>query len=498
MTSIWLHKTRPPAHPPLTPGRRFDVLVVGGGLTGLTTALLLAEQGVSAAVLEARRLGAVTTGNTTGKISLLQGTRASSIGRKHGIALLHDYLTANREAQHWLLRYCEDHGIAVQREPAYTYVQTPDGTDLIRAELDLTRKAGLPTTFTTDLDVPFPNHGAVRLDDQAQLDAIEVIDALAADLDARGVPIFEETRVQGRASDSGPDHVLHTDHGDVAAGTVVLATGTPILDRGGFFARVTAQRSYAAAFRVSEPIPRGMYLSADDPTRSVRYAPTPEGTLLLVGGSGHTVGRTRSARAHADDVVDWTRTWFPSAEPLYRWSAQDYRAGAQLPYAGPILPGNHRILVATGYAKWGLTNAVAAAHVLTADVVGKRPSWAHAFTTWSPRELAALPALLRDNGAVGAQLSAGWATALASKKDQQGPPPEGAGRVERRGLTPTAVSTVDGRTRSISAVCPHLGGILAWNDAEHTWDCPLHGSRFAADGTLLEGPATHPATGGND
>ncbi|MBF6175717.1 FAD-dependent oxidoreductase [Nocardia blacklockiae] len=497
MTSIWLRRPRPPARPPLTPGQRFDVLVVGGGLTGLTTALLLAERDLRVAVVEARRLGAVTTGNTTGKVSLLQGTRAGSISRTHGIRALHDYLAANRAGMDWLLRYCDDHAIAVQREPAYTYAQTPEGTDLLRAELDATRKAGLPTRFVDDLDVPFPVHGAVRLDDQAQLDAIEVIDALAADLDARGVPIFEETRVRGRGGDSGADHVLHTDRGDVAARTVVLATGTPILDRGGFFARVTAQRSYAAAFRVTEPIPGGMYLSADDPTRSIRYAPTEDGTLLLVGGSGHPVGRTTAARAHADDVVEWTRTWFPSAEPVYRWSAQDYRAGAQLPYAGPILPGNHRILVATGYAKWGLTNAVAAAHVLAADIAGERPPWAGVFTTWGPRELAGLPTFLRDNGAVGLRLSTGWAGALAAKASDAAPP-EGTGRVERRGLSPTAVSTVDGRTRRISAVCPHLGGVLCWNDAEHTWDCPLHGSRFAPDGTLLEGPATHPAAAAGD
>ncbi|WP_280384403.1 FAD-dependent oxidoreductase [Nocardia wallacei] len=493
MTSIWLHNPRPPVHSPLPPGHRYDVVVVGGGLTGLTTALLLAEQGVEVAVLEARRLGAVTTGHTTGKISLLQGTRASAIARRHGIAVLRDYLAANREGQQWLLRYCVEHDIPVQREAAITYVQSADDTELVRAELSATRKAGLPTYFVDDLGVPFPNHGAVRLDDQAQLDAIAVIDALAADLDAREVPIFEGTRVHGARSRG--DRILHTDQGDVAAHTIVLATGTPILDRGGFFARLSAQRSYAAAFRVAEPLPRGMYLSADTPVRSLRYVPDEHGDLLLVGGNGHEVGRTRSARAHADELTAWARSWFPTAEPLYQWSAQDYRPTAQLPYAGPIRPGDHRVLVATGYAKWGLANAVAAAHVLVADIVGKRPPWASAFAAWNPRELAALPTLLRDNGAVGARLSAGWAGALVPRRGSADPPPEGRGRVERRGWSPTAVSTVDGRTCRISAVCPHLGGILAWNDAEQTWDCPLHGSRFAADGTLLEGPATRAAAG---
>lgn len=494
MTSLWLHDFHPRSRPPLRPGLHFENVVVGGGLTGLVTALLLAEQGAEVAVVEADRIGRGTTGNTTGKISLLQGVRASEIRTAHSDGVLSDYVEANREGQRWLLRYCVEHDVAVQRAPAFTYAQTDRAVPVLRAEFDATRIAGLPTTLVEHLDVPFPNHGAVRLDDQAQLDAIEVVAALARDLDARNVPIFESTRVRGLHS-TGNQQVLATEHGEVTARTVVLATGTPILDRGGFFARLEPQRSYAAAFMVPGPFPHEMYLSADAPARSLRYVPTDHGDLLLVGGNGHGVGRTGSAAAHADGLVRWTQRIFPGAEPVARWSAQDYHPIGQLPYVGPLLPRRDRVLVASGFAKWGLTNAVAAAQTLAGRIVGKPPEWSRVYNTWHPRELTGALSAIKANSAVALYLSAGWlgfAPRDAVRAD--GAPAEGRGHIERHGLHPTAVSTVNGRTCQVSAICPHLGGILRWNDAEKSWDCPLHGSRFTHDGRVIEGPATRPLT----
>ncbi|MGK8488694.1 FAD-dependent oxidoreductase [Nocardia asiatica] len=492
MTSLWLHEAQVPARLRLTPGSRFDTVVIGAGLTGLVTALLLVERGVEVAVVEGRRVGAGTTGATTGKISLLQGTRAQQIARHHSDDVLRDYVAANREGQEWLLRFCAAHGVAVDRVAALTYAQSEDEMPAVRAEYAATQKAGLPTELLGDPDVPFPAHGAVRLADQAQLDPMALLAALAADVEAHGAPIYESTLVRGVQHGAQGDLVVSTEHGDLGARRVVLATGIPILDRGGFFARLVPQRSYLAAFTLDEPIPRDMYINAGSPTRSLRRAQGPDGELLLVGGNGHVVGRGGSTREKVEDLVRWTRTWFPSAEPTHRWSAQDYSPVAELPYVGPLLPGQHEIQVATGYAKWGLTNGVAAAIALAGRLTGAPPRWAGALASWRPDELKALPAVTKANGSVAQHLSAGWLR-VATHHDG-GAPPEGCGTVLREGLHPTAVCTVDGSTNRVSAVCPHLYGIVNWNDAERTWDCPLHGSRFAADGTLLEGPATSSLT----
>lgn len=489
MTSLWMNDAESPARPRLTAGSRFDTVVVGAGLVGLATALLLAIDGREVAVLEARRVGAGTTGASTAKISLLQGTRAQTIAHRHGIAALSRYVAGNLEGLDWLLNFCADHDIATQRVPALTYAQNDAEMAAVRAEFEATGAVGLPTELVDDLDVAFPAFGAVRLREQAKVDPMAMLAALAAEVEAHGVPIFESTRAQNLHHRDG-DVVIGTEHGEVSAADVVVATGTPIFDRGGFFARLTAKRSYLAALRVPGAVPQEMYVSAGQPIRSLRVYPAAEGDVLLVGGSGHEVGREDSAQAHVERLLAWAGEWFPGAELLNRWSAQDYHPIGELPYVGPLLPGRDNVLVATGFAKWGMTNGAAAALALAGRLTGHLPPWAEVFATWRPREVTSVVAGARANTTVGRYLSTGWLELFGA--DAGTTPPDGCGRIERHGLRPTAVSTVDGVTTEVSAVCPHLYGIVHWNDAERTWDCPLHGSRFAPDGTVIEGPATQP------
>ncbi|MFC4373692.1 FAD-dependent oxidoreductase [Nocardia halotolerans] len=489
MTSLWLNHAEVPARLRLTPGSRYDTVVIGAGLVGLATALLLAEDGREVAVLEAKRVGAGTTVSSTAKISVLQGTRGQTIARRHGIATLARYATANLAGLDWLLNFCAEHDVSAQRVAALTYAQHAGEKAAVRAELDATRAAGLPTEFVDDLDVPYPFHGAVRLREQAQVDPMALLAALAAQVESHGAPIFESTRAQS-LHHRDDEVVIGTEHGEVTASDVVVATGTPIFDRGGFFARLTAQRSYLAAFRAPGPVPQEMFVSAGAPIRSMRVFPAPDGEVLLVGGSGHDVGREQSANTHVQELLDWTGRWFPGAELLYRWSAQDYHPVGELPYVGPLLPGRDNVLVATGFAKWGLTNGAAAALALFGRLTGNRPPWAETLATWRPGDVASVPAGARVNATVAQYLSTGWLHLIGAGEHTV--PPEGCGRIQRHGLHPTAVATVDGKTTEVSAICPHLYGIVHWNDAERTWDCPLHGSRFTPQGTVIEGPATHP------
>ncbi|MDJ0363013.1 FAD-dependent oxidoreductase [Rhodococcus sp. H29-C3] len=486
-TSLWLDRPKQSPYDSIDYGQKYDTVVVGAGLTGLITALMYARAGDSVAVIEARALGAVTTGNTTGKISMLQGTKLSSIASKHTQQQVRRYVDGNTAGQSWLLDYCATRDIAVQRETAYTYATSTEGLDAVREEMRLALSAGIDATYTTTTELPYDVVGAVAVPDQAQFDPMDAIEALAEDSVTEGADIAEGTRVRG--VHRGRRHVeVTTDRGTLRCGRVVLATGTPTLDRGGFFARLEPLRSYAAAYEVDGPIPRGMYISVDSPSRSLRYAPTAAGDLLLVGGNGHVVGREPSPQCQVEDLDSWTAEHFPGARRRYRWSAQDYQSIDVLPYAGPLLPGDDRICIATGYDKWGMTNAAAAAMVLTHRAFGGDLPWAGAYDSWNVRQLAGAVDAVRLNVNVAVNLTKGWIAPLSSSS-QSPPPEEGQGRIER-GVVPKAVCTVDGVTHTVSAVCPHLRGIVAWNNAEMSWDCPLHGSRFAADGTVLEGPVT--------
>lgn len=478
-----------------------DVAVVGAGITGLITAVLLARAGKNVLVLEARTVGAGASGNTTAKLSLLQSTHLSKILARHGRSTARAYVEGNREGMEWVLHHCDTHGIDVQREDAYTYAQSARGVPSARAEWLACSAVGLPVTWDNRADVPFSFHGGVRLPDQAQFDPVPFLDSLVVELLDRGGRLVEGARVRKVASD-GDGLRLHVNTGggeqtadgteadsEVSARQLVLATGIPILDRGGYFARLKPSRSYCMAYQVPGPITRAMMISTDSPTRSVRYAPTDDGELLIVGGAGHPVGRKKSPSKALAELDEWTREHFPGAERTHYWSAQDYTPIDQLPYVGPILPNNEKIFVATGFNKWGMTNGPAAALALSSRILGGRMDWAGAFASWSPHELSGVTTALTANMEVGFNLARGWVTP-ATRIGRRDPKPDEGGVVSGPPWDLQARCVVDGVEHVVSPVCTHLGGIVNWNDADKAWECPLHASRFAPDGTLLEGPAT--------
>ena len=492
MTALW-QLTGPsiPVSPPdpAPVERRFDTVVAGAGLTGLVTAVLLARAGQRVAVLEARTVGAVTTGNTTGKLSLLQGSVLSDVRSHAGDEAVQAYAEANREGQAWLVRELERLGLQVERQDAVTFVHDAGNLDALERELAACEVAGVPASWADDTGLPFETAGAIGLAAQVQLQPVEVLAALAVELLERGGEIHEHRRV--REVESTDDGLrVHTKDGAVLADRCVLATGVPILDRGLFFARLAPSRSFVTAYEVADGrAPRGMHVSIDAPDRSLRTARGTRGeTLVLVGGGAHTTGRGGDTVRTLAELDTWAQDRLGVGHRVAWWAAQDYERHSSLPFAGPLPGGGGRIFTATGYQKWGMTNAVAAGLSLVSQMLGGRLDWAETLRNAGPGVAGVVDAV-RTNAEVAAHVASDWAQAMFTGPIKDDDVAEGEGVVVREGAHPVAVSRVDGRVCRVSGVCTHLGGILNWNPAERSWDCPLHASRFAPDGELLEGPA---------
>jgi len=480
--------------------RDADVVVVGAGLTGLITALLLRRAGRSVTVLDASAPGALASGGNTGKLSLLQGSVLSSIRAHHPAALVRAYVEANREGAAWLTAFADAEGVPYTRRTAYSYAQGRAGATTVADEAAAAAEAGLEVHRVLPgagasggaAALPFPIVDAVALDDQVAIDPYALVRALTARLIAEGGAVHGGIRATGIRVVPHP-HV-RTAGGEVRAEHIVLATGTPVVDRGLTFAKTRGLRSYCVAFAVPGAVPDGMFLSVDGPTRSLRSVTPSDGPAtaqLIVGGEGHPVGHAASEKAGVEALVAWTRAHFPGAEPVTWWSAQDYQSHNLIPFIGTLPRSAGRVSFATGYGKWGLGLAPAAALRILAETTGtpwrERSRWMRQFAT-----RLTVPADLARGGVetlkVAQAAVSGWVG--AERRAVPVPQPaEGQGVVAQRGGIPVGVSTVDGHTRAVRAVCPHLGGVLSWNDADCTWDCPLHASRFAPDGTRLEGPA---------
>jgi glycine/D-amino acid oxidase-like deaminating enzyme/nitrite reductase/ring-hydroxylating ferredoxin subunit len=459
--------------------------VVGGGITGVTAALLLKQAGATVAVLEARTVGSGTTGYTTAKVTSLHQLVYTELASSFGEQGARTYGEANQAGLKRIVRFADELGIEcdLRRKPNYTYADDASGLGDVEREAELARRLGLPATLTTDIDLPFDVAGAVRFGDQAEFHPLRYLLGLAEQVPGAGSHVFEHARVL--SVDQGEPCRVVANGRTVTADHVIVATGMPILDRGLYFARESPQRSYCIAVQTRRDAPQGMYISAGEPIRSIRSHLLNGRELVLIAGEGHKPGAGDPVASYRR-LTEWAHRHFDVESVEYRWAAHDYMPADGMPYVGRLWPLSGRVLTATGFRKWGLANGTAAAMMLSDRIQGKENPWAQTFDSTRVKPLAAGPGIVKEG------IQDAWYLAADRIRKRSGlralSPGEGA--VVSAGRRQVAVSRDgDGELHAVSARCTHLGCIVSWNAAEHTWDCPCHGSRFEPGGGVIQGPA---------
>lgn len=481
--SIWLDTTPSTQYPSLQPGLHVDVAIAGGGLAGITTALLLQESGRSVALIEGRRIAEGVTGNTTAKLTSQHGLIYDHLIRHAGEEKAALYARANQAAIEFVADQIGARGIDADfsRVDAFICAQHPPDAPAIEAEVEAARRLGLPASFETDLPLPLPAPAAIRFSNQARYHPRKYLLALAAGLVKAGGHIFEQTRVLDL--EEGEPCTITTDMGDITAGAVVIATHAPAIDKALYFARLSSYRSYVLALELDGPPPAGMYL-CENPFWSLRSHPVPGGELLFVGGEKHKTGEGGDTEERYRRLEQWARAHFSVRAVRNRWSTQDNWTPDRVPYIGKAAPGSKHLYVATGFGGWGMTGGAVAGMLLSDLILGRENDWARLYDP-NRFNLESVGPVVREGIAVARHFVG---DRLAHPELPKPGPGEGA--IVDTGKGKIALyQDEDGTLHRLSPACTHMGCLLNWNPAERTWDCPCHGSRYAANGAVIQAPA---------
>jgi glycine/D-amino acid oxidase-like deaminating enzyme/nitrite reductase/ring-hydroxylating ferredoxin subunit len=486
--SYWVESTSSSAYPQLEGGADADVCVVGAGLVGITTAILLQEGGRDVVLVEMDGVVRGVTGYTTAKVTSGHGLIYASLESSHGAETARGYAQANEAGLERVAELVDRYSIDCdfERKANYAYCERPDDVDDIRAEVDAAARAGLDVSLVTETSLPFPVAAAIELRDQAQFHPRKYLLALLDVFTSNGGRVFEKTRATG--INEGAPCVVETIGGEVRARHVVLATHYPFVDRALLFPRVHPKRSYVVA-GPADRLPEGMFISSTQPTRSVRTIPDGERTLLLVSGEGHSTGQEYETEERYENLNRWGAEHF-GLRTEYRWSTQDGSSLDQLPYVGTIRRGTDDVYTATAFNKWGFTNGTTAAEIISDAILGRTNEWAELFDVHRVTVKQSAEKFVSENTKVAIHFVRD--RALHPQRTNVEDLAPGEAGVHRAGTQMIAAYRDEaGVLHQVSAICTHLRCVVSWNPAEKTWDCPCHGSRFDFDGRVIQGPAVH-------
>lgn len=488
---IWKHFAEIKSYPPLTKNISVGVAIIGGGITGITAGKLLAESGVSVAVLESHSVGSGTTGHSTGNLYFTVDGHLSALESKYDTDTVKDVAESRWQAllqiQQWVKNLELDCDFKIV--PWHMYSSNGRNKNIIRKELQTAQRAELPFSTAVKGKIPFPMTDAVTIPDQAQINPMRYVQELATSLDSGQCQIYEQTRVSSVEKMNG-QYRLMTSGGTITADHVIHATHTP---KGIKFVQTLLgpYREYGIACRVDDTNhPEGIFwgLYEKGTVISTRIYHRNEETFLIVVGRPHKVGHKEENKQVIASLEDFARQHFNVRGTAFRWGGQHYRPADLLPFIGPVKKGAKEF-IATGFSTDGLVYGTLSAMIIRDQITGQNSKWVNLYDATRKQPLKSGPKFLKEN----IDVATHYLKDLTTAKDTFDQLKAGDGKVVKKDGKRLAVHrNEDGELQVLSAVCTHMGCNVHWNQAEQTWDCPCHGSRFDTDGTVIEGPAFEP------
>jgi glycine/D-amino acid oxidase-like deaminating enzyme/nitrite reductase/ring-hydroxylating ferredoxin subunit len=469
------------------PGPSADVVVVGAGIAGLSVAYHLLRAGRSVLVLERAAVGAGETGRSSAHLADALDDRYHLLERAHGRTGARLAAESHRAAIESIAAIAAQEGIecGFERLDGYLFSYAEDSPRELEREYAAARRAGLAVELVPSAPLAFRTGAALRFANQAQIEPMAYLRGLAYAVRRHGGRICTGCSV--REIEQGTPAIVELEGGArIRAGSLVVATNSPIHDRFVLHNKQAAYRTYVLGVGVpATQLGRALFWDMRDPYHYLRWASE---DLLLVGGEDHRVGQEAHPVQHWLRLEEWVRARIPSVgEVRTTWSGQILEPADGLAFIGRN-PGRHdNSFIVTGDSGNGMTHG-ALAGILIADLIcGRENPWARVYDpARRPHSLAALKEFVRDAISV----AVGYADWLKPAVNENSEIPPGQGAVMQRGVRKVAVYVDEaGRRHECSAVCPHLAGVVQWNEAERSWDCPCHGSRFDPFGRVLTGPA---------
>ncbi|MDR4935089.1 FAD-dependent oxidoreductase [Rossellomorea marisflavi] len=486
----WRKDTHLQSYPKLDRNLRVDAVVVGSGIAGITTAYFLAKGGKKVALIEADRVLNGTTGHTTAKITAQHGLIYDELMQHFGTEYARHYYESNMKALNWIKETGKGLDCDLREQDAYVYAETNEYLQKVQKEYDAYLELGIDGELVETIPLDIPIKQAIMMKGQAEFHPLKFFKHLLESFIGLGGQVFEQTPAE-TIEDDTTTKVMTANGYHLECEKIAICTHFPFFDGMGlYFTKMYAERSYIIGIKSEKKFPGGMYINAEDPSRSFRSVVQEGGELILIGGENHKAGQGKDTREHYEALEKCGQSVFGDTENLHRWSAQDLISVDKVPYIGTLSPKHPTIFVATGFKKWGMTTGTLSGMILSDLILGNHNIYADLY---APSRFVADPSIkhfISQNADVAKHLVKGK---LQIPFKSSGDLKSGEGGVVwHEGKKCGGYRDTDGKLHLVDNTCTHLGCETAWNQGDLTWDCPCHGSRFSPEGTVIEGPAQKP------